>query len=246
MGFHTVNCISIENVEWEKKEIFQVPENTACIWRIEIIPDISRIDNLSALLKSDELERANRYYHQKDQMRFITSRGALRILLGKYLKKNPADIEFTVNCNKKPSLKEPLNSLHYNTSHTENYVLIAIANSEIGVDVEKVNTLFDWEDILHSRFNKDEILWLEKKENPKNSFYLLWTRKEALAKATGKGLQDDLSIFPSLDGIHNLKSFEFSNSWKVTSFKIERNIIGSVAHLPSTNILKFFSLSLCF
>jgi len=246
MGIHTVNCISIENVKWEKRAAFEIPENTICIWRIKIIASIRRIDNLSILLKSDELERANRYYFERDRRRFITSRGALRILLGKYLKKNPADIEFTTTVNKKPSLKEPLNNLYYNISHSENYILIAIANSEVGIDVEKVDPHFDWKDILQSSFSKDEIFGIQKSKSPNDAFYLLWTRKEALAKATGKGLQDNLLIFPSLDGIHHLNQFEFSNSWEIRSFKIDQHTKGSVAYPPSIITSKFFIMNFKF
>jgi len=243
MGLHTVNCISLENIKWENKAAFEIPENTICIWRMVIIPSISQIGNLSILLKSDELERANRYYFERDRNRFITSRGALRILLGKYLKKNPADIEFTINVNKKPSLKEPINSLYYNTSHSENYILIAFANSEVGIDVEKIDTHFDWKDILQSGFSKDETFWVQQSKSPEDSFYLLWTRKEALAKATGKGLQDNLSIFPSLDGTHHLNQVEFSSSWEISSFKIDKNTIGSVAYPPSITNSKFFIMN---
>jgi 4'-phosphopantetheinyl transferase len=194
-------------------------------------------------LKSDELDRANRYYHKRDLRRFITSRGALRIILGKYLKKNPADIEFATTVTKKPFLKEPLNNLYFNISHSENYILIAIADSEIGIDVEKVDSLFDWPDILHTRFSKDEILWVKQSKSPKDSFYLLWTRKEALAKATGKGLQDNLLIFPSLDGTHQLNQFEFANSWEIRSFEIDQHTKGGIAYPPSIIINKFFIMN---
>ena len=242
MSFYTVNCFFIENINWEKEPLFEIFEHTICIWQIKIVPDLNRIENLSALLNQDELARANRYHYEKDRKRFVTSRGALRLLLSRYLKKEPADIEFAVSHNKKPFLKQPLTSLHYNTSHSENYVLIAIANSEVGIDVEKIDTSFGWEEILHSSFSKDEISWVEQSKTPKDSFYLLWTRKEALAKATGKGLQDDLSIFPSLEGIHNLYSNEFSCSWKVNSFKIDNSNVGSVAYQPPITNRKFFSL----
>lgn len=242
MSFHTVNCFFTENINWEKKPLFEVLEHTICVWQIKIIHEATQIEDLSALLNYDELARANRYHHDRDRSRFITSRGALRLLLSKYLKKEPGDIEFAVSPDKKPFLKYPFNSLYYNTSHSESYALIAIAHSEVGIDVEKIDTSFGWEEILHSNFGKDEISWVEKSETPKDSFYLLWTRKEALAKATGKGLQDDLAIFPSLEGVHNLYSNEFFCSWKVNSFKIDHSSIGSVAYQPIITNRKFFSL----
>ncbi|HKO80260.1 MAG TPA: hypothetical protein VJU78_07700, partial [Chitinophagaceae bacterium] len=148
MGFYTVNCFSVNNITWDKKPLFEISKDTICIWQIRIIPDASRIEGLSAVLKSDELARANRYRHEKDRRRFITSRGSLRILLANYLKKEPVDIEFDITPDKKPILKSHVNNLHFNTSHSEDFVLIAIAGSEVGIDVEKTDSTFDWEDIL--------------------------------------------------------------------------------------------------
>lgn len=244
MGFYKVNCFSIENVSWEKKPLFEVAEDTVCIWQIKIEPEVRRIEKLSALLKPDELERANRYRHEKDRIRFITSRGSLRMLLSNYLKKEPADIEFAMTPDKKPFLKYPLTNLQYNTSHSENYALIAIASSEVGIDIEKTDSSFDWDSILHSSFSKNEIAWIKQSKMPKDSFYLLWTRKEALAKATGKGLQDDLTVFPSLDGLHNLNENDFfASSWEVSSFEIDNYHIGSVACHPSIIDRKFYDLN---
>lgn len=243
MGHYTVNCFSVENVNWDKKPLFEISENTICIWQIKIDPRVSRIEYLASLLKPDELERSNRYHHEKDRKRFITSRGSLRVLLSNYLKKKPADIEFAIAPDKKPFIVQPFTGLHYNTSHSEDTVLIAIASSELGIDVEKADSSFNWESILQSSLGKDEIAWVKQSKTPKDSFYLLWTRKEALAKATGMGLQDDLSVFPSLDGVHTLRSNEFfTSSWVVGSFKIDNYTLGSVAHNPSVIDRKFFTL----
>ena len=244
MGSYTVNCFSAENVNWEKRPIFEVSENTICVWQIKIIPEIRQVEKLSALLNTDELARATRYRHEKDRLRFITSRGSLRLLLSNYLKKKPVDIEFATTADKKPVIMQPGSGLHFNASHSETHVLIAIGKSELGIDVERTDSSFNWEDVLHSSFVKDEIAWVKQSKNPRNSFYLIWTRKEALAKATGKGLQDDLSIFPSLDGVHTLSSNEFfTSSWVVSSFKIDNSILGSVAHNPSVMDRKFFILN---
>lgn len=244
MDFYKVNCFSVENVNWEKRPFFEISDQAICIWQIKIDPEESRIEYFTTLLKPDELERANRYHHEKDRRRFITSRGSLRILLSHYLKKEPGDIEFAITPDKKPFLKQPFDTLHYNMSHSENYALIAIASSELGVDVEKTDNLFNWEDILLSNFGKDEIAWVKQSKMPKESFYLLWTRKEALAKAIGKGLQDDLSVFPSLEGVHNLNNSNefFTSSWEVSSFKIDNCNVGSIAYHPAIIDRKFFDL----
>ena len=239
-----VNCTFFENIKWKEQDSFECSKDTIYIWRVKIAAGISQTDNLLSLLNADELKRADRYYNEKDRKRFITSRGYLRILLSNYLKKKPSDIEFAITPEKKPYLKLPFNSLHYNISHSETDVLIAIAGSEVGIDVEKTDSSFDWENILDTSFSKDEIVWVKQSKMPKDSFYLLWTRKEALAKATGKGLLDDLTVYPSLEGIHNLKSSElFTSSWQVGSFKLDNCNIGSVACYPSITDHQFLNIN---
>jgi 4'-phosphopantetheinyl transferase len=242
MASYTVNCFLIENINWEEDPLFEIAEHTVSIWRIRIVPEPATIERLSALLNADEIARTQRYYHEKDRKRFITSRSSLRVLLSRYLKQQPEDIELAAGPNRKPYLKQPAASIHYNTSHEDTCVLIAIAGSEIGIDVEKHDTAFEWKEILYSTFGQDEIAWVEQSPDPKHSFYLLWTRKEALAKATGNGLQDDLSIFPAVDGKHNLNDKEFHSSWEIGSFKVDDGTIGSVAHQPFIHVHKFYNM----
>lgn len=239
----TVNCFSLDNIKWEKESLFEIGENTISIWKIKITADPGSIGYLSSLLNADEIARAGRYHHEKDRQRFITSRSSLRILLSWYLKTEPATIAFARGPNKKPYIKQPISSIHYNTSHADNYVLLILSNTEVGVDVEKTDTNFDWREILHSTFGGEEIAWVNQSEDPKLAFYLLWTRKEALAKATAGGLQDDLSIFPCLDGVHPLNPKHFFSSWEIRSFKVDADTVGSVAYLPSVTTRKFFSLN---
>ena len=244
MGFYTANCFSIDNINWEDDPLFETEEHTVSIWRIKIVPDPAQLERLSGLLNPGELARAARYHHEKDRRRFMISRSSLRILLSRYLNQPPGDIELGVGTNKKPYLKQPAARIHYNTSHVDGYVVIAIASSEVGVDVEKTNTAFEWNEILYSTFSRDEIAWVEQSPDPRYSFYQLWTRKEALAKATGKGLQDDLSIFPSLDGPHHLSDKDFHSSWKIGSLKVDNDTVGAVAYQPMIHIHKFHSLNI--
>ena len=113
----------------------------------------------------------------------------LRKLLAGYSNLAPDEIKFAEGLNKKPFAENAnLSDLHFNISHSADIILIAISNSEIGVDVEKVDNSFSYEEILPHNFSDEEIDFIK---NPED-FYLLWTRKESLLKATAKGLDDDL------------------------------------------------------
>lgn len=241
----TVYFDSLTNVKWSETPFFDRPKNTIDIWKITNVPGPELINSLALLLSSEEQKRAHRYLHKKDEIRFITSRAVLKILIGKYLQREPSEIEFIPGTNKKPFLKNnETTGLFYNISHSDNFILIGIANSEIGVDIEKIDPSFDYVGILASVFSREEIAFI--KNNPiseRNAFYRLWTRKEALAKATAKGLPDDLTLLPCLNGNHLLNN-EMGNasaSWIVSSIEIENQCVMSFAYPAETENLRFFT-----
>jgi 4'-phosphopantetheinyl transferase len=184
MGAVTVNIQFLDAVTWfdETECTFQLNDEID-LWRVNISANQSNIAKLLSLLKPDEIARANRYLQEKDRTRFIVSRAALRQILGKYTNQSAADIKFSIGTNKKPYISGT--NIKYNVSHSADWVLIAIANTNVGVDTEKINPLFDFISILEDNFSKAEIDFIG--QSPQN-FFLLWTRKEALTKATGQGL----------------------------------------------------------
>jgi 4'-phosphopantetheinyl transferase len=132
--------------------------------------------------------------------------------------------------NKKPFL--PSNpSVFFNVTHAGNYAIIALANSSIGVDIEYVNKDFNYKEILSSIFNKPEIDKVFNSNDKHHTFYRLWTRKEAIVKATGKGIDNHISEIVSLDGYHHVRPELLGNfkSLKVFSFVLNEGYIGAVA-----------------
>src|SRR5882757_105938 len=85
--------------------------NNIDVWKVCVSSNLVLVDSFLTLLTPDEVERANRFYQQKDRNRFIISRGILRHILGKYLNQEPSAIEFGIGENKKPHIKNsaPLN-----------------------------------------------------------------------------------------------------------------------------------------
>jgi 4'-phosphopantetheinyl transferase len=72
--------------------------------------------------------------------------------------------------------------------------LLAIARSgPVGIDVERVDQKFDWTGPAQIAFHHDERRFVEQAHTARRArFYRLWTRKEALFKALGKGVHDDM------------------------------------------------------
>jgi 4'-phosphopantetheinyl transferase len=171
-----------------------VGPNDVVVWRADLdrgLPE--RLASLGALLSADELERARRFYFERDRQRFVVGRAVLRALLAGYLGRAPREIAFRYGAHGKPELasSEGEPALHFNLAHSDALLLIAFARAgEVGVDVEKIRDLPDWESIARLSFSPSELERLRvcRPEERRDEFFRAWTRQEAVLKALGTGL----------------------------------------------------------
>jgi 4'-phosphopantetheinyl transferase len=231
MGRIKITNKYIGDVIWAKPpDLPQPAGNHIDTFKICSSSNLRFMDDFLSLLSPAEVERANRYLRVEDRNRSVISRGALRIILGKYLHQSPSAIQFGFDKNKKPFLiNGDMPGLHFNVSHSGDWLLITVSGHEIGVDVELINPGFPYRDILTDYFTDDEARYILEK-NADERFFMLWTRKEALTKATGTGLHDKLKYIPSLDGEHytNKEILPTKRDMYTTSFKLNDGYIASV------------------
>ncbi|WP_381522040.1 4'-phosphopantetheinyl transferase family protein [Spirosoma soli] len=195
------------------------------------------------LLQSDEISRAYRYRRQEDYLRFIYSRSILRKLLGIYTSLEPDKIRFVVGSTNKPELQDNTDWF-FNVSHSGDWVVLAIAKNCVGIDVERVDTGFCFDEVLLTSFTQEERYQVESSLDPRLLFYRFWTRKESLIKATGKGIDDDFGQVPSADGIHHIASqlIGATGEWVVRSFDIAPDYVAAVSCLAELKTPKFYTL----
>jgi 4'-phosphopantetheinyl transferase len=96
---------------------------------------------------------------------------------------------FATGSNGKPLL--PSGKVFFNVSHSSDVALYAVSrNLECGIDVEEVRDLPDLDAIAERLFSPQECLALSElaKYARISAFFLCWTRKESVIKATGIGL----------------------------------------------------------
>ncbi len=212
-------------------------------WRINIGSNLSRLETFTALMSPDEADRANRYFYPKDKNRFIVSRGALRIILGRYLNVAPSAVEFEIGENKKPHIKNDSPGLHFNLSHSGDWILLAVSNSPIGADVEFINPDYGYQEVLADNFSEAEISYINQ-ESSLERFFMLWTRKESLTKATAKGLDEDLKLIPSLDGDQLIPATVIAsiNDWVVDTFKLNGDYFASIARSAQAENTRFWDI----
>ncbi len=153
---------------------------------------------LYAALTPDERIRSARFRFERDQQRFIVAQGVLRDLLGRHLQTQPGRISFVYNRFGKPDLSPEFASrLKFNLSHSAGLALIAIAASNVGVDLEYIRAQSDYVDIARHFFSAGEADYLTRLPSRlcAEAFFSCWTKKEAYLKASGEGLGIPLNSF---------------------------------------------------
>jgi len=135
-------------------------DNEVHVWRAQLELPSSQVQRLRGILTDDELDRANRFSFEIDRQRFIAARGTLRSILSRYITIYPSHLRFYYNQYGKPFLAPEFSSylLNFNLSHSGSMALYAITrNMEIGVDVERVRSDFEYEEIAKRFFSVNEV-----------------------------------------------------------------------------------------
>jgi 4'-phosphopantetheinyl transferase len=145
------------------------------------------IDAFSTLLSSTELARANRYRFDDDRRRSIVARAATRRLIGRYLDADPQSLVFIEEKHGKPALRN--RAIEFNASHSGDLVALAFAReTPVGIDVEQKRQLHDTLALARRYFSAEEVAMVEQAADAVDAFLTIWTAKEAIVKASGKGI----------------------------------------------------------
>ena len=135
-------------------------------WPMRLDIDAEAVEQVSGLLRGDECQRASRFRFPRD-----------------------AD-----DAHGKPELAEPFDreGLSFNLSHSEDMAICAVARGRrIGVDIERVRPLADWEAIAERPFTPQETRVLRGLPEAERleAFFTCWTRYEGRIKASSEPLE---------------------------------------------------------
>ncbi len=169
---------------------------------VELRAEESSLAALACELSEDERVRADRFSMPEGRRRFVVGRAMLRRLLAERLGIGAAAIRLAEGAHGKPHLVADTNctklALEFNLSHTGDLALIAIGPTEVGVDVESLHRRVDTMAVVRRFFSETERGGFEARPDGNERdqlFFRVWTRKEALVKAVGRGLSCPLSNF---------------------------------------------------
>ncbi len=95
------------------------------------------------------------------------------------------------------------NNLFYSISYSNSFFTIALSNySKIGVDIEEIKLIEDYELIKQLALSKEEI----DNCNSLTDFYSFWTKKEAYLKSVGIGIHDNLQSVTDYSNCYTIYS----------------------------------------
>ena len=150
---------------------------------------------LAQLLHPAEQVRLKRFVQAEAALHFLAGRLLLRRALQEY-QLAPPNAAVSEGAEKPFLINFP--SIDFNISHSGGLVVCAVSTGgRIGVDTERVKTL-DMS-AFQDYFSEKERQWMQKTASPEQAFFRLWTRKEALAKADGRGLSLPFDTFETLE-----------------------------------------------
>jgi 4'-phosphopantetheinyl transferase len=209
------------------------------VWPVRTVASNDITWWLEQVLVPDEKERAARFRFDHLRHSFILARGALRILLGRYLNASPAGIQFKYGSKGKPSLAAPP-LVDFNASHSGGLAVFAFtAHCEIGVDVEQIRPLPDMQNIADRFFCSEEAAELMSltANQREHAFFRCWTRKEAYIKAISDGLSAPLNDFcvtvqagQRARFIHIAQDASDAKNWTLSDLELDPNYAAALAY----------------
>jgi 4'-phosphopantetheinyl transferase len=210
------------------------------VWSAALERTPTEAARLSRHLSQEERDRAARFRHAGARAEFIVARALLRLLLGECLGMEARCVPFSQTSRGKPRLADSVEApLCFNVSHSHGMALFALTGRcEVGVDVERVRPFSDEMGLADRFFTPTESAALRALDAPRRleTFFRLWTRKEAYLKAHGLGLsfglervevshaEDDPAHVVHIDGDH-----EAAAAWSLRTLAPASGYVGALA-----------------
>ena len=134
-------------------------------------------------LSEERRQRAEAMRFEADRLRTVAGENLARQMLSERLGCEPIDVPLQWDENGKPVV--PDTGLYISVSHSGAYVVCAVDDQPIGVDVETVRDVD--EKFMRRVCSEDELAYVLRGADVQQRFWELWTAKEAVFKLTGHG-----------------------------------------------------------
>ncbi len=184
------------------------------------------------VLSPSEHDRAVRFHFEHDRQRWVRGRAWVRQQLGAALNQAPARVNLVAAPGGR--LFVPNAPLDFNLSHTGPWIALGLCTEgRVGIDLESINPTFPALKVARAFFLPEEEAWIA--AGPIDRFFHLWTAKEALMKATGRGmsLEPDKIRVSLREGLPStVTQLETGETWPVQTQLGPADTVLAVVHLP--------------
>jgi 4'-phosphopantetheinyl transferase len=191
-------------------------------------PDEAQINRLARLLSVKEQAQLNVLIQPLAKLHFLFGRMLLRKMLHRHSPETPFHLSCSVHG--KPYLMHAPH-IGINLSHSDRLVAAAVAfGTDVGVDVEAIRSVKI--PPFKSCFSDKELDFIQADPQPVNSFFQLWTRKEAVSKADGRGMGLSFKTLHSLNAIVTIGTAR----WTCTNLSLAAGYACAIAYSGSAMI----------
>ncbi|MGL5682614.1 MAG: 4'-phosphopantetheinyl transferase family protein [Marinifilaceae bacterium] len=142
-----------------------------------------------------DMEPILAYKNKNARLTKLIGRLVLFLILQKHFDIEAQDFIIASQKHGKPYLKER-RDIHFNISHSGNYIVWAVATQTLGIDIEKIDKAPLR--VAERFFSEDERKRISKTKDPVKQnalFYSFWAAKESYLKFVGTGISGSLSSF---------------------------------------------------
>jgi 4'-phosphopantetheinyl transferase len=175
-----------------------IPDDVRVV-RVDLDFAVPLSDPLFDVLSDDERAAAARFHQAADAIRSAATRAVLRRELAAALGEAPAALRFTRSERGRPALAGGPPPLDFNVAHGGGHALVAWSRTRrVGVDVEPVRAAWDWRPLSRMVLGEEDARRIAAAPEPAALFLAIWTAKEALLKADGRGIAERLDGFSVL------------------------------------------------
>jgi 4'-phosphopantetheinyl transferase len=195
------------------------------IWTIRVGDGSEPCEWDLSVLDRIERDRALTFWPGPLRNKYVAVHAAVRRILAQYLELTPDSVRIARSTIGKPFVEGC--DLAFNIAHSGSFALCAVApRGAVGVDIERRRHVEDIDRVVQKFFSAAETAEFRRNDPSARLevFFRVWTRKEALLKATGQGLRPamdsmdvsaatcagsaaELSGHPGLPGTWSLRSF---------------------------------------
>ncbi len=223
------------------------------IYGVKLLDDLRFLELkglVSAYLPDDSSIKASEFKHTVNAQRQILGELLVRAVICSNFGLANERILFDYTEHKKPFLKNHSN-IHFNISHSGDWVVCALSAWEVGIDVEKIREInFN---IARRFFSVEEVkqLFALPKKLQLDYFFDLWTLKESYLKTLGTGLTKPLSSFTVYYNNRNivlhegnnpvevfLKKYRIDNKHKLSACSFEDDFVDGMERLFIVDLLR--------